>query len=133
MHTRNLDNIVASHSLAAARRREGKPTWDGTIDIKQILQRDPGNTTEAHAAAVANEIGKLVRSKVPASWLDSNADDFDLDLAEIVDGLEALRPDSFLDEPDFSALQDLNEMLAALYDWANLKRIWLGNLQRLER
>lgn len=126
MHARNLDNIVESHQLAAARRLAGKPIWDQTINIKEILRRDPSNETEAHAAAVANEIGKLIRSKVPAAWLDWNAEDLDEELTMIVEGMEALRPDSYVGEPDFSALQDLNEMLAGLYDWANLKRVWLG-------
>ena len=126
MHARNLDDIVESHRLASERRRAGKQIWDRTIDIKEILRRDPSNKTEAHAAAVANEIGKLVRSKVPAAWLDWNSEELDEDLAIIVDGMDALRADSFVDEPDFSALQDLNEMLAGLYDWANLKRVWLG-------
>lgn len=125
MH-RNLDNIVESHRLATERRRAGKHIWDRTIDIKEILRRDPRNKTEAHAAAVANEIGNLVRSKVPSEWLDWNSEELDEELAIIVDGMDALRADSYADDPHFSALQDFNEMLAGLYDWANLKRIWLG-------
>lgn len=76
---------------------------------------------------MANRIGTLIRSQVPAAWLDWNSGDLDEDLTQIVEGMEALKPDSYEGEADFTPLDDLNSMLDQLYDWADGKRVWLGH------
>lgn len=123
---RDIEHLVETHRLAAERRRNGLPMWDRTINIKDIIHRDRDNETPEHAAAVANEIAALIRSKIPAAWLDDRSDDFDEELFEIVDGMEALTPNSYADDPSYSVLEDLNNMLSGLYDWADIKRVWLG-------
>lgn len=123
---RTIDSIVDNHRAARALRSAGKPIWTLTIDIKSILREDPKNTTDEHCAQVANRIAALIRLKVPAKWLDVSSDASDDDLFEVVDGMEALKPDSYEGEPDFSPAQDLNSMLDQLYDWADKKRVWLG-------
>lgn len=100
--------------------------WDRTINIKEILHEDQSNTSNEHAAQVANRIGALVRSRVPAAWLEIGSDEVDFDLIEIVEGMEALKPNSYYGEEDFTPLDDLNSMLDQLYDWADGKRVWLG-------
>ncbi|NDI85068.1 hypothetical protein [Undibacterium crateris] len=124
---RNIGQIVSTHNLASQRRAAGKPVWDRTINIKHILRRDPQNESEEHAASVANEIAAVLRSKIPAKFLDLSNDECDSELLEIVEGMESLRADSFIDCEDYSALEDLNGMLSQLYDWADLERVWLGN------
>lgn len=124
--TRTIEGIVESHRLASERRAAGKPIWDRTINIKPILKEDPDNNTKEHAASVANRIGALLRSHVPAGWLDYNNDDYDDDLIDIVEGMEALKPDSYDGEADYSPQEDLHNMLCGLYDWADKHRVWLG-------
>lgn len=121
---RNIDQIVETHRLAQERRSAGRPVWDRTIDIKGVLRRDQSNTSAAHAASVANEIGLILRLSLPVELLDWSNDD--TEALEIVDCLESLRPDSYADDPTYSALQDLNDTLARLYDWADRERVWLG-------
>ncbi|HGY9634327.1 hypothetical protein LU674_001730 [Pseudomonas alloputida] len=123
---RTIESIVENHRVAAERRAAGKPVWDRKIDIKAILHEDQSNTSNEHAAQVANHIGALIRSRVPADWLDWESTDLDEDLAHIVEGMEALKPDSYDGEEDFTPLTDLNSMLDQLYDWADGKRVWLG-------
>ncbi|WP_415394204.1 hypothetical protein [Pseudomonas aeruginosa] len=41
--------------------------------------------------------------------------------------MDALKPDSYEGEVDFTPLDDLNSMLDQLYDWADGKRVWLGH------
>ena len=123
---RTIESIVENHRVASERRAAGKAVWDSKINIKEILHEDQSNTSNEHSAAVANRIGALVRSRVPATWLDISADEVDFDLIEIVEGMEALKPDSYDGEEDFTPLEDLNSMLDQLYDWADGKRIWLG-------
>jgi hypothetical protein len=121
-----IEDIVAAHRIARERRLAGLPSWAYTIDIKEILGRDPNNESEAHAASVANEIAARLRTALPAAMLDWNSDNHDETIIEIVEGMEQLRADSYVDELDFSALKDLNNMLDLLYDWADMKRVWLG-------
>lgn len=123
---RTIESIVENHRVAAERRAAGKPVWDRKIDIKAILREDQSNTSNEHSAQVANRIGALIRSRVPADWLDWDSTDLDEDLAHIVEGMEALKPDSYEGEEDFTPLEDLNSMLDQLYDWADGKRVWLG-------
>jgi len=49
------------------------------------------------------------------------------DLTHIVEGMEALKPDSYDGEENVTPLDDLNSMLDQLYDWADGKRVWLGH------
>lgn len=124
---RTIESIVENHRVAAERRAAGKPVWDRKIDIKSILHEDQSNTSNEHVAQVANRIGALIRSRVPAGWLDWDSDDLDEDLTQIVEGMDALKPDSYDDEDAFTPLDDLNSMLDQLYDWADGKRVWLGH------
>lgn len=117
---RTIEHIVAIHELARERSNAGKPIWDQRIDIKAILFRDKNTTSPAHAAAVAAEIAALIRVSVPKPWLDITSDGFDRTLDDIVEGLEFVGPE------DDDALECLNGWLGDLYDWADLKRVWLG-------
>lgn len=124
--SKSINTILANHKEANRRREAGLPVWDRTINIKAILNRDIDNTSEEHAASVANEIAALLRSKVPRVWIDVLKEECDWDLLELVEGMEALRPDSYADDATYSALEDLNNMLDQLYDWADDRRVWLG-------
>lgn len=124
---RTIESIVENHRVAAERRAAGKPIWDRTINIKSILNEDRSNTTNERAADVANRIGALIRVSVPKTWLDWESEAWDEDLLEVVEGMEALKPDSYDGEDDFTPLDDLNNMLDQLYDWADRKRVWLGH------
>lgn len=124
--TRTIEGIVENHRVASERRAAGKQIWDSTINIKSILREDPSNESDEHAASVANRIGSAIRISVPAAWLNHESDQVDEDILDIVEGLEALRPDSYKDDKDFSPLDDLNGMLAGLYDWADAKRVWIN-------
>lgn len=124
---RTIESIVESHRVAAERRAAGKPVWDRKINIKSILHEDQSNTSNQRSAEVANRIGALIRSSVPNTWLDWEAEALDEDLLQIVEGMEALKPDSYEGDDDFTPLDDLNSMLDQLYDWADRKRVWLGH------
>lgn len=123
---RTLESLVENHRVARERIAHGLPVWSRKINIKAILRRDQDNGSEAHAASVANEIAALLRASIPAAELDIASDSYDESLAEIVEGMEQLRADTYSDDPSYSALKDLNNMLDRLYDWADQERVWLG-------
>ncbi|MGE8063859.1 hypothetical protein [Pseudomonas sp. NPDC089569] len=124
--TRSIDKIMENHRVAAERRRAGKRIWDYEIDVKAVLHEDPQNKSNEHCASVANRIGALLRERLPITWLATDNDKSDETIIEIVEGMEALKHDSYEGENDITPLSDLNEMLAQLYDWADTKRVWLG-------
>ena len=124
---RDIDQIVQTHRIAQERRNNGLPIWDRTINIKEIIFRDQGNESPEHAASVANDIAALIRKQVPASWLEITDPNYDADLDELVEGMESLSPTSYAGETDYSVIEDLNNMLTGLYDWADAKRVWLGS------
>lgn len=118
-----IEHIAEVHRLASKRRAEGKPVWDMTLSIQHLLNDD---SNDEMAAITANKIAAAIRATVPPEWLDGCHDNWDEKLDEIVIGMEALKPDSYDDDPDFSPLEDLNNMLDELYDWADLKRVWIA-------
>mgnify|MGYP003659052133 FL=1 len=123
---RSIESIIDNNRAAEQRRAAGKPIWDWTINIKAILDENPSDISDNHAAMVANRVGALIRECVPANWVDWESEGLDEVLVEIVEGMEALKPNSYDDDEDFSPLEDLNGMLDQLYDWADGKRVWLG-------
>lgn len=121
MH-RTLDTIVANHQRAHALRQAGKPIWSRRIKIKHLIGED---TTEEGAARVANAIATALRQQLPPHWLETGPD-MDFDLIEVVEGMESVTPTSYADDDDFTVLEDLNNMLGSLYDWADRQRVWIG-------
>jgi|SRR5690606_7390478 len=120
---RTIEHIVEAHQLASKRRAEGLPVWDMTITFQHLLNEVSNDKLAANSA---NKIAEVIRSTVPAEWLDGCHDNWDETLDEIVIGMEALKPGSYADDPGFSPLEDLNNMLDQLYDWADLKRVWIA-------
>lgn len=121
--TRTIGHIVATHQIAQQRRDARKPIWDRAIDIKSIIHEDQENETNAHVASVAQRIGALIRAKVPRAWLDCTQEDWDSELDDIVEWLEATTAD---DEPEGKLRAEFNGWLGQLYNWADIKRVWLG-------
>ncbi|WP_432263388.1 hypothetical protein [Cupriavidus sp. TMH.W2] len=120
---RTVEHIVACHNIASDRRAAGKPIWDKSINIKEILHRDQRNESNQHVAAVAAEIASLIRSSVPSEWLDIAKDDYDRELVEVVELLESVSAEGM---EEGTLLEDFNDFLEQLYDWADYRRVWLG-------
>ncbi len=120
---RSIEHLVATHEIAQQRRRAGEPAWDRRINIKQILQEEPDNHTNARIAGVAVRVGKLLRKSAPADWLDCTKDDWDSEFEEIVETLEQT---SEKELPEGELADWLDDWLEQLYDWADIQRVWLG-------
>lgn len=121
---RSIDHLAATHELAQERRKAGKPVWDRTIKIKDIIHEDQDNETNAHVVKVAHAIAARVKAGVPAGWLDIYSEDFDTELADdIFYGLESMSEN---DDEEGALVNEFNGLLNMLYDWADTKRVWLG-------
>ncbi len=121
-----LELLVANHMAAEGRRRSGRPVWDRTIDVHGIVAQLP-DASEESAAMAAGEIAALLRAEAPEGSFECGHPAYDIDLAEAVEHLEDLRPDSYAHDPDYSVLKALDARLAEISDWADANRIWLGD------
>lgn len=121
----SVEHRVHCVRLARDRMNRGLPSWAGTIKFKDILDEDRTNTSEAHAASVANRIAARIKAVLPV-LADEENPDCDMDLAEAVGSLATLTPESFADCDDYSVLEDLTHRLTDIYDWADNNRYWIA-------
>jgi hypothetical protein len=122
----SADHRVECHRLASERRAQGKPVWDRSINIREIINRDKSNTSHEHLVSVAHEIAALLRRRVPASTFDITNDDYNMELDEIVEEMESLKVGDCADDPDYTLLDHFNGLMHGIYDWADYNRVWLG-------
>lgn len=127
---RTIEGIVQCHQLARDRRRQGLPSWAGTLNFMAQLdalatRHDDGDETLTaqqmldgfHAAA------KEVRTKVP----EAKGTDFSLDNADLehfVVSLEEWNLAFIENCPDILAA--FNELLDPFYDWCDQNRWWIA-------
>ena len=114
---RSLSLKQESAQIAHARRAAGKPTWEAQVKIKDLLGTD---TSDEHIITVAHAIAKRLRGAMPEELLDTDTDDYDSDFVDIIDDFETYAPKM---SADMSGA--LNETLEALYDWADINRVWI--------
>ncbi|WP_306365372.1 hypothetical protein [Nocardia sp. CC227C] len=101
-----IDHIVATHQLAADRRRQGRPIWEETIDVSDVFH---------HGDMSFEEIRDAVVAKVKASrWYARDGRDYGDPLNEVVEGLS---------EADDTRCFDYH--LNELYDLADFARVWI--------
>jgi hypothetical protein len=118
MPGKNLDVIMAAHDTATERRKQGKPSWAAEIKIKHLLSETSDDTI---AAATGRNIAAALRDGLPAGDLDIDSPEYDNEIDYIIDDLEDVRP-----YEDMDGTATLNAILDELYDWADIKRVWLG-------
>lgn len=125
---RTVDSIVANHQAARALRRQGKPVWSHTVNIKPLLEENSSSEDASHIAAKARLIAKLLRDNLPDRLFDYKNPDCNLDFIDTVEMMEectvkALAEDS---ENGVDAVEMFDCWLDTLYDWADSNRVWLG-------
>jgi hypothetical protein len=96
--------------------------WDYKCNIKQYITEDCSDNA---IKACCEGISKELRSKLPREWLQPQSDKCDWSLLEIVESFESVAEVVGTDEGEF-ILDEVNGTLAALYDWADDNRVWLG-------
>lgn len=128
--SRNIESIVHNHRVAAARRAANRPIWDARINIKGILgeYRDFGDDlTPEQVVEIYRRLHAALKAGVPAHWLDHGSEQFSFDLDELMDEFGQATPESFqLGDEKLLPVDELNDWLERLYDWADSRRVWLG-------
>ena len=124
---RTVDHIVNCHIAATELRKAGKPVWNRTVKIKQFLREDPTNETPEHVASVSVRIAKALRAAVPASYFTLDHADYDGMFVETVEMMEECTVQSLAQAEEYGSepIEELNDWLGTVYDWADVSRIWL--------
>lgn len=89
------------------------------LRIQNVLARHRQASSAPECAAAAQDILTSLRHQMPCQWLIEGGEEFDFELARLVDGFEAIHPFAYPADPPDLALDDLNELLARLLDWAD--------------
>lgn len=87
------------------------PEWRKTVRLKQLL---------SHDAEIPSSVLRETALKFAERLKREPEYETDIDLLTIVDQFEDIA------EADDATLQDFNDLLAELYDWADAERVWIG-------
>ena len=100
-------------------------TPSGPCPVRAIVRNQSETRTPQGCAEAAHRIAAQVQQLVPRTWLTEGLAEFDFDLDNVVERLKAITPDLYPGEDEDQRLDDLNECIAALYDWADDRRTHL--------
>jgi hypothetical protein len=123
---RNIEQIVATHMHAQALRRAGRPIWPHKINLQAILDSGKGQESPEQIVALAQRLGKELRS-LPAKFFEFSSDEYDDDLLNAVEELEQMTVDSLKSDMAHDgdeAVDVLNGWLAEIYDACDRNRVW---------
>lgn len=120
---RTVESIVDNHIEANKRRAAGRPVWDRTIRVKDLLTGE-SNLEPKEIAEKGKEVVKRIKMSVPKDWYELG-DDMDWELEDIINGLDSISEEDDPEEGIF-ALEEFNGFLDQLYDWADGSRVWIA-------
>jgi len=127
---RTIEHIAATYQIAAERREAGKDIWDRTVNIKDTLSAHPiADMDEFDSLELtASRIAAVLRASLPSYYFDVQHEEFDFTFNEAVESLEDMRAEYMRrDKKDgFDPVEEFNDCLEAIYDWADINRVWLG-------
>lgn len=86
------------------------PHWRREIRLKQWLSTDD---SPANAREVAGKVAERLKQELGLDYEE-------IDLIPIIDEFEGIAESSDADVDDF------NDVLAQLYDWADRERVWIA-------
>jgi hypothetical protein len=118
---RTIDSILASNKAANERRETGKPVWDGTIKIKDLLSNDDLDIDQI--IALGKSVAAQIRIGAPKKW-QKMCEDFDFNLDDIITCFDSLVLG--VNETKKDLLDEFNGLMDELYDWSDRARIWIA-------
>jgi hypothetical protein len=99
---------------------QGKSPWPYKVNAFPPLADDAGD--DARIAA-GKTIAAALRAHLPKGWFSLERDDFDDDYDNILWELDHIGWEGA------NVREHLRDVVEALYDWADIKRVWLANMK----
>jgi hypothetical protein len=91
-----------------------------------IIREDRRDYSAVVCARKAHHIAKTIRSQAPSEWLAEGLESFDTDLCDIVENLEGMSPLTYPGECSDLPIDEFNQLIARLFDWAEEANVCLG-------
>lgn len=129
---RSIEHLVEAHRLGRERRNKGLPTWAYHVPPLNISYLEDERPNAEALVETARAIASLLTRSLPKSWLEDVSDDFDEEYDRIVDFMRTIDPKEYPTDTAYSMLEAIDDQLEALYDWADLKRVWISPFQRIQ-
>lgn len=127
---RTVEGIVECHQLARDRARQGKPSWEGTLNFMALLsplceRHDEGDDTLTAQMMLdgLQAAAKEIRAKVPQAQVQHMVS-ADEDLEYFLQTMEDWTVAAIENCEDI--LAELNIALGRLYDWCDVNRWWIA-------
>lgn len=122
---KNVEVLVQAHQIADERRRRGLKSWAKSIPLKELIESDSENEDSQFLIKKCHDIAKLIKSAVDPRHLEfSNPEQYNSRIAEAIELLEGASDVDFDDIDD--GFNWMNSLLADVYDYCDLNRIWTG-------
>lgn len=109
-------------SLCVSRR----PTFSRTIPIRTIIREDQRDHSATACARKAHQVAETIRTLSPSEWFADGLESFDPDLCDIVENLEGMSPFTYPGECIDLPIDEFNQLIARLLDWAEDANVCLG-------
>lgn len=103
-----------------------RPTARCSIPLRAITRERKPDLSAVACASKAHRMAATIRAHVPADWFVEGINAFDTELCDIVENLEAMTPHKFPGDCADSHVDDLNQLLARIFDWADDTNVCLG-------
>jgi hypothetical protein len=97
-----------------------------SIPLRVITRERKPDHSAAACASKAHRLAATIRANTPADWFIEGLNIFDTELCEIVESLEAMTPHRFPGDGADTHIDDLNQLLARIFDWADDSNVCLG-------
>lgn len=128
---RTIESIVECHRVASARRRAGKPIWDVTLRLKDLMApyKEAGDDlTASQAVELSKKIGAMLELQVPKPWREVDHENYCMDFEDLVQRFAQASESDFTPTREYpnDPVEVINEWLDELFDWGDRYRVWLG-------
>lgn len=127
---RTIESILECHRVAEGRRRQGRPIWDLTLPLKDILkeyEQYGDDLSVEKAVELSHRIGAMLKAAVPAAWRTPEHRNFHFDYEDMFERFAQADAGDFTKTKDFNEdpCEVINEWLDELYDWGDRCRVFM--------
>lgn len=123
----SVEHRVTCFEIAQNRMAQNKPTWDFTVNLREIVDRHGDEEpTDAQLIQICRDIMAELRAKLPVTLFDMTLPGADYEFLELVEYFEKIQEAElamYRKNGDTPA-DMIDDYLSELYTWCDLNRVW---------